>query len=64
MAVPIKNGANFESGSPGALFKVTMEYEDRYDVTSDGQRFLINTNAGAPSLFVTVVTNWTANLKR
>jgi serine/threonine protein kinase len=64
MAVPIKNGANFEAGSPVALFKVTMEYDELYDVASDGQRFLINTNAGAPALFVTVVTNWTANLKR
>jgi len=37
----------------------------RYDVTADGQRFLINTaveqRSAAP---ITLVTNWTADLKR
>ncbi len=64
MAVPIKSGATIEAGSPVALFKVTMENDDRYDVTADGQRFLINSNAGAPSLSITVATNWTSRLKK
>jgi hypothetical protein len=40
----------------------------RYDVTPDGQRFLINTVAGAAtpasSSPITVVLNWAAGLKK
>ena len=35
-----------------------------YDVTSVGQRFLVNSNAGAPPLQITVVINWTESPKR
>jgi hypothetical protein len=37
-----------------------------YDVTADGNRFLINTTGGsvAASPPLTVVTNWTAGLKK
>ena len=39
----------------------------RYDVTADGNRFLINTRAQleeATSTPITVVLNWTAGLKK
>jgi Tol biopolymer transport system component len=64
MAVPIKSGDSFAAGSPEKLFKVTTERPDRYDVTSDGKKFLINMKADAPGVSVNVATNWTANVKR
>jgi Tol biopolymer transport system component len=69
MAAEVKSGASFEAGVPSALFEfrsgnatVTVA---PYTVTADGQRFLLNTvvdeSGGAP---LTVVINWTAELKR
>jgi eukaryotic-like serine/threonine-protein kinase len=69
MAVAVKGGASFEAGVPVALFEfragtnnLTSTY---YSVTSDGQRFLLSTTvqteAAAP---LTVVINWTAEVKR
>jgi len=66
MAVPVKSGAaTFEAEAPTALFKIDSILEGDYDVTADGQRFLINSSvAGAQSLPFTVVLNWTTQLKR
>jgi hypothetical protein len=45
------------------LYDGGMAYE--YDVTADGQRFLVNTNvAGASSTPLTVIVNWDAALKK
>jgi eukaryotic-like serine/threonine-protein kinase len=45
------------------LYDGGMAYE--YDVTADGQRFLVNTNvAGAYSTPLTVIVNWDAALKK
>ena len=69
MAVEVNGSSGtFEAGIPKALFDLrinsTNGFSD-YDVTADGQRFLVNTlveqNARSP---VTVVLNWTADLKR
>jgi Tol biopolymer transport system component len=64
--------ASFEAGAPVPLFDAHMvhpraDVNIEYDVTADGKRFLINTTGGpgaasAPPL--TVVTNWTAGLKK
>ena len=35
-----------------------------YDVTADGNRFLVNTNNLAASPPLTMVVNWTAGLKK
>ena len=69
MAVPVQIGATFEAGTPAALFQVEVpaafDGYDQYDVTSDGQRFLINTTvAEANRLPLTTVVNWTRDLKR
>jgi len=72
MAVVVKTGTNFEAGTPEALFQThifglltSTLYSQQYDVTSDGQRFLIDLDLsdtnGNP---LTVVTNWTAGLKK
>ncbi|PYS57229.1 MAG: hypothetical protein DMF74_26580 [Acidobacteria bacterium] len=69
MAVEVNGSSGtFEAGIPKALFDLriisTNGFSD-YDVTADGQRFLVSTlveqNARSP---VTVVMNWTADLKR
>jgi hypothetical protein len=71
MAVPVKTGEKFEAGVPISLFKINpvigtswvARYD--YDVTADGQRFLVSSAVGeARSLPFTVVVNWNAGLKR
>ena len=71
MAVPVTAGANFDSGTPVALFQVTawQPFSSRdlfvYDVSRDGQRFLINTQVKqAETAPMSVVLNWTATLNR
>jgi eukaryotic-like serine/threonine-protein kinase len=74
MAVEVHaNGSAFEVGAPKVLFRTQIlgglgggpTTDWRYAVSMDGQRFLINTtmeqSAAAP---ITVVTNWTAELKK
>jgi dipeptidyl aminopeptidase/acylaminoacyl peptidase len=61
MSVPIKAGENFESDTPLKLFQVELLI---YDVTPDGQRFLIGTAAGTQVLPFIVTLNWTSDLKR
>ena len=71
MVVDVKLGSRFEAGIPRVLFET--RYADsnlnnyRYDVSEDGQRFLILTLAqdesGAAD-YITVVTNWLAGVKK
>jgi Tol biopolymer transport system component len=70
MSSPIKaGGGTFEFGAPKALFKTRMLADigssHEFDVSPDGQRFLIGTLIGdskAPP--PTVILNWTALLKK
>jgi serine/threonine protein kinase/Tol biopolymer transport system component len=74
MAVPIKSGANFDAGTPQALFEIPPDVgpwlqggvdQREYAVSSDGQRFLIGVKVGEESSApLTVVVNWTAGLRR
>ncbi|MGH9845456.1 MAG: hypothetical protein ACREEM_42635 [Blastocatellia bacterium] len=68
MAVAVKGGASFEAGSPAPLFEfrtgsnnLTTPY---YSVSSDGKRFLLSTIVQTEATPLTVVVNWTADLKR
>ena len=73
MAVEVKVGSTFESGAAKPLFdthvrglvSAGLSSRDNYAMSSDGQRFLINDltqiSASTP---MTVVLNWTAELKR
>jgi hypothetical protein len=69
MAVPVNRGASFEPGIPIALFQTRVtgltDVRTHYQVTSDGQRFLVNTigqaDRGAP---IQVVVNWQAGLPK
>jgi eukaryotic-like serine/threonine-protein kinase len=71
MAAPVKEGTNFDVGAPVALFQAnprqtaTTSEREFYDVSRDGQRFLINTQlkqAGAEPM--TVVLNWAAKVNK
>ena len=73
MAVDVKTAHRFEAGIPHALFDSRMwvptaNFVFRYDVTPDGQRFLVNTakqgDAAAAPEAITVVLNWMAGVKR
>jgi len=69
MAVPIESGENFfRPGTAKPLFQTRLESDPntrQYDVTPDGQRFLLNQrlpdNADAP---ITVVVNWPKLLQK
>jgi len=73
MAVAIKSDTAVEVGTAVPLFEARMlngpntavGFRQQYDVTRDGQRFLINVplEDAAPSP-ITVVVNWTASLKK
>jgi Tol biopolymer transport system component len=69
MAVPVKTGDVFEAGAAMPLFETrirTAPAWPQYDVSSDGQRFLINTmtETAAEQEPITLVLNWTADLKK
>jgi eukaryotic-like serine/threonine-protein kinase len=71
MAVPVKAGGNFESESPVPLFQTHLRQPISamdvvaYDVTGDGQRFLINTKVDEPNAVpLSVILNWTAEMER
>lgn len=71
MAAPVTTGAHFDAGPPVVLFQGTprqpvLVYDlFVYDVSRDGQRFLINTQVkqgdGAP---MSVILNWPAKLDK
>jgi eukaryotic-like serine/threonine-protein kinase len=68
MAVAVKTGANFDAGSPTVLFQANpremLATSERfsYDVSQDGQKFLINTQLKTAMTPMSVVLNWTAKL--
>ena len=71
MAAPVTSGANFDAGMPIALFQATprqpVALQDFfvYDVSRDGQRFLINTPVKqAETKPMSVVLNWAAKVNK
>jgi hypothetical protein len=68
MSVEIKSSQPFEIGVPTELFQAAIkniQHSLCFSPSNDGQRFLVNTyvesNNPAP---ITVVLNWTADLKK
>ena len=65
MSVAVKAGDTFESGVPAPLFHYGSMSNPTFDVTADGQRFIVSSSTGqtqtAPFM---VVVNWTADLKK
>jgi Tol biopolymer transport system component len=71
MAVPVTPGTNFDAGAPVTLFQanarelVATSERVTYDVTKDGQRFLINTQMKNVDMQpMSVILNWAADLNR
>ena len=75
MAAPVRSdpaSAGLEVGAPTALFQTRLliqgvaapDPRQHYDVTADGQRFLLNLAAEESGSPITVILNWTAGLKR
>jgi len=64
MAVEVTSEATFTSGTPQALFSydVPANIINPYDVTSDGQRFILATLIAGESRLPTVIIEWTALL--
>ena len=68
MAVPVKTGSNFDAGTPVALFQanpremVATSEQFSYEVSKDGQKFLINTQLKTAMTPMSVVLNWSAKL--
>jgi hypothetical protein len=72
MAVDIKMSPVFEAGASRQLLQLRLDMtqgiagiRNQYDVSPDGQQFLVNTIVGEPSsAVITVTLNWTTALKR
>ncbi len=68
MAVPVKTGTNFDADTPTALFQanprelVATSEQFSYDVSKDGQKFLINAQLKTGMAPMSVVLNWSRNL--
>ena len=67
MSVDIQAGKGVQAGAPKELFETlppTLSPGDFYDVSADGQRFLVTlpANQGTPPL--SLVVNWTAGLRK
>ena len=70
MAAPVKTGSTFEFSAPIDLFEtrahepLTAEEFFTYDVSFNGQRFLINANAEQKDIRpVDILLNWSSQLK-
>jgi Tol biopolymer transport system component len=71
MAVPVTAGASFAAGSPVALFQthrrqpVSSLDVSSYDVSGDGQRFLIDTKVDEASAApLSILLNWASELEK
>jgi len=65
MSVAVKAGQTFEFGTPAILFRNDSIMYSVFDVTADGQRFIVSSSAGQTQTApFTVVMNWTADLKK
>ena len=68
MAVEVNTVSTFETSAPKPLFATQVSgynAPNRYVVSADGQRFLVNSPAGELNQTpITVVLNWTSTLKR
>jgi eukaryotic-like serine/threonine-protein kinase len=67
MAVTVKSSTTFEVDSPRPLFQTMLDpttFRQAYEVSADGNRFLMNTPIETASQPLTVVLNWPALLKK
>jgi Tol biopolymer transport system component len=68
-SVEVRPGPPLEAGKPRALFQTRIlaqvEARNHYDVTSDGQRFIVNSRRPEDALLpITVVVNWRREVQK
>jgi Tol biopolymer transport system component len=64
MAVPMKIGDSLTPGVPSPLFRIDTLLDNDYDITADGQRFLVTrTSPAAQAVPFNVIVNWQSALK-
>jgi hypothetical protein len=72
MTVPVKNGAALDPGAPAPLFRTRLLAQGSqsvglptsYDVSPDGQRFLVNVQPEDLGPPVTIVLHWLSTSKK
>ena len=71
MAVAVRTDIKFESGTPVTLFQTHLRQSISamdvvsYDVSADGQKFLINSKVDAPSAApLSFILNWTSEMEK
>jgi hypothetical protein len=67
MATAVQLGATFTAGTPRPLFDTQLSrvpLRQTYEVSADGQQFLLQVPAERPGSSINVVLNWPALLKR
>ena len=71
MAVAVTTGSTFEAGSPVTLFQTHLRQPISqmdlvsYDVSGDGQRFLVNTKVDEPNAApLSVILNWASEMEK
>jgi Tol biopolymer transport system component len=71
MTVAVKAGARFEAGPPSALFQTHMRQRISspdvfsYDVTADGQKFLINTRMDETNAApLSIILHWASEMEK
>ncbi len=69
MSAAVRTGATFSHDTPRPLFQTRMRptyppYPTDYDVTPDGQRFLINAVRPGTGPVLSIVSNWSELLKQ
>ncbi len=59
-------GAPFETGTPKPLFKITVPEspDPQYDVSSNGERFMVNHRISSREEPINVLVNWAATMKK
>jgi len=71
MVVSVQTEPTFRAGRPEVLFEgryVTSRFNPNryqyYDISPDGERFLMIKETGAEQVQINVILNWTEELKR
>jgi eukaryotic-like serine/threonine-protein kinase len=71
MAAPVRLGTSFEAGAPVVLFQthlrqpISAQDVFSFDVTGDGQKFLINTRVDEPNAApLSIVLNWASEIEK
>jgi eukaryotic-like serine/threonine-protein kinase len=66
MAAPVMGAAPFETGTPKPLFKIAVPEspDPQYDVSPNGERFVVNHRISSKEEPINVLVNWAAALRK